>query len=102
MIIIDLKYIKPLAMVEKHLQEHCEFLKKYYRNDVFLMSGPKHPRTGGIIVAKGDFAMMREIIKEDPFYQNQIAEYNLMEFDAIESANVISAFSNQKVQAEII
>ncbi len=88
MVIIELKYKKPLAMVEGYLEGHQKFLQKYYGQGIFLLSGPKHPCTGNVIVATGDFEMARNVIKEDPFYQAEVAEYNIIEFDASKSTNV--------------
>lgn len=85
MVVIELKYKKSLAMVNDYLDAHRAFLQKYYGEGIFVMSGPKHPRNGGIIIAAVDFQAACEIIKDDPFYQAQIAEYNVMEFDASKS-----------------
>ena len=48
---------------------------------VVIRSGRKNPRTGGIIlVNEKDKEMVIEIMKEDPFYKNEIAEYEFIEF----------------------
>jgi uncharacterized protein YciI len=81
MFIILLRYKKDIAEVDIYLSAHREFLKKYFENGVFLISGRKNPRDGGVIIALGD---KREeivsIIENDPFYINHIAEYDIVEF----------------------
>lgn len=81
MFIINLNYIVPLDQLDAHMTEHVTFLKVYYKKNVFVASGRKVPRTGGIILA---LARSREevesIIKEDPFYIHQLAEFTITEF----------------------
>lgn len=81
MVIIELTYIKPLSDVEHFLEAHIQFLDKYYDQGIFIASGRKVPRDGGVILALADKASAAEIIKEDPFHQEGIAEYHLVEFE---------------------
>ena len=63
------------------MKEHVDFLDKYYLLGKFICSGRKNPRTGGIIlVNEKDKEMVFDIMKEDPFYKNEIAEYEFIEF----------------------
>jgi uncharacterized protein YciI len=81
MFIIDLNYIVPLGKLDTHMTEHVKYLHKYYKMNVFVASGRKVPRTGGIILA---LAKSREevdqIISEDPFYIHKLAEFTVTEF----------------------
>lgn len=80
-LIISLTYKVPLEKVDEARNGHLEFLEKCYEKSIFIASGPKVPRTGGIILAKDVTKEELEgIIKEDPFYQQQIAEYEIIEF----------------------
>lgn len=83
MFIINLTYIKPLEAVEKYLQEHISFLNHYYAEGLFIASGRKNPRTGGIILIQcKNKEVVQEIIRQDPFYKNKIAQYDIIEFEA--------------------
>lgn len=81
MFIVDLKYIAPLTKLDEHMADHMKFLRKYYKANVFIASGRKVPRTGGIILA---FATSQEkietILKEDPFYAHKLIDYTITEF----------------------
>ena len=81
MFIIDLHYIAPLEKLDAHMASHVQFLQKYYRQNVFVASGRKVPRTGGIILA---LAKSKEevdrIMEEDPFWVHKLAEYKVIEF----------------------
>ena len=82
MFIISLEYKKPLAEVDSLLPAHIEYLKAQYKAGNFLLSGRKNPRTGGIILSnvktKDD---LEQIIRQDPFIKNQVADYDIIEFD---------------------
>jgi len=86
MFVISLHYIVPLEELDKHMPAHMKYLKKYYKADVFLMSGRKVPRTGGIIIAQADSKeILEQIIAEDPFHQHKLAEFTITEFLASQS-----------------
>lgn len=81
MFIIILKYENSIESVEKYLEEHVMFLEKYYYLNKFICSGRQEPRTGGIILCNAkDKDEVNSIIEEDPFYINQVAKYELIEF----------------------
>ena len=81
MFVISLNYIRPLEQIDANMKDHMVFLKKYYSEGVFVVSGRKIPRTGGIILAVGkSFEEIEKIINEDPFVARSLAEYTITEF----------------------
>jgi uncharacterized protein YciI len=81
MFIINLNYIVPLEKLDVHMTEHVKYLHKYYKQNKFIASGRKVPRTGGIILAlAGSLEEVNQIISEDPFYTNKLAEFTVTEF----------------------
>ena len=81
MFIIDLNYIVPLGELDAHMADHVEFLRKYYRKNMFVASGRKVPRTGGIILAlAGSKTDVEAIMREDPFCIHKLAEFTITEF----------------------
>jgi len=95
MLIIDLVYTGTLDQIDQVLLEHRNFLQKYYDLGILLASGPKNPREGGIIIALGSKSQMEEIIKEDPFYQNNLAVYKFTEFNPVKYAEVLKDLLNK-------
>jgi uncharacterized protein YciI len=80
MFIVSLSYKKNISLVEKFIEPHIQFLEKYYLEKKFIFSGRKNPRTGGVILVRDvDREKLQEIIKQDPFYQNEIADYEITE-----------------------
>ncbi|GKX67351.1 YciI family protein [Inconstantimicrobium mannanitabidum] len=81
MFIVILRYKKLIDEVNNNLEDHIKFLEKYYNLNIFLCSGRQEPRVGGIILCNAkDRTEINTIIKEDPFYKNEIAEYEIIEF----------------------
>ena len=81
MFLVLLNYIKPISAVERLIDEHREFLLRYYAAEAFVLSGRKEPRTGGVILASAATrAEIEAIIQNDPFYRAQVAEYEVIEF----------------------
>lgn len=84
MFIVLLKYKKPIEVVDQFLVPHREFLSEQYRNNHLVASGPRNPRTGGVLISqlKNREELMR-LIEQDPFYVNDIAEYEVIEFSPV-------------------
>lgn len=81
MYIIDLNYIVPLEQLDAHMTDHVKYLHKYYKQNTFVASGRKVPRTGGIILALADSKEeVDQIISEDPFFIHKLAEFKITEF----------------------
>ena len=81
MFVVEVSYIKPISEIDQQLTAHREFLDKYYAKDIFLASGAKVPREGGIILAhKLSRSELENILKEDPFHIHGLAQYRIVEF----------------------
>ena len=88
MYIVLSTYLKPLPEVDRHLGAHRAFLDRNYAQGNFIVSGPKNPRTGGVIVAR---SMLRQeidaILAQDPFTAHQVAKYEVVEFSATKKSS---------------
>jgi uncharacterized protein YciI len=88
MFLIELTYKAPLEQIDKHIEGHRAFLIKYYEAGNFVASGPKVPREGGIILAAAtSHEEVANIILDDPFNQNGLADYRIVEFTANRKAD---------------
>jgi len=83
MIAVHSVYLKPIKEVDKYLDAHRAFLKDYYAKGVIICSGPQIPRTGGFILmnAKSRSEAL-EIMKNDPYVIEGVAEYSFIAFEA--------------------
>jgi len=81
MFILELTYTVPLERATDLLPEHMTWLEKHYAAGVFVASGRKVPRDGGIILAVApDRSGVEEIIATDPFVLAEVCEYRVTEF----------------------
>lgn len=91
MFVIELVYKADLSEIDAHMGPHVRFLNKYYAAGNFLVSGRKIPREGGVILAVGKNRQEIEaIIREDPFYAHDLADFRIIEFRASQRADDIS------------
>lgn len=89
----NLTYQKPLEEVDAFLSAHRAFLDEQYQLGHFICSGVKTPRIGGfILVNLPDLATAKSVMEQDPFYQNGIAKYELIEFTPSKYAAGFSSF----------
>ena len=93
MFVIQVHYKVAIDIVEQFLAEHRAYLEEGYQKNYFLASGPKNPRTGGIIISQlKDRAQLMNILKDDPFHIHHIAEYEVMEFTPVKYHPSLAAF----------
>lgn len=93
--VITLTYKTDIEEVENHLSAHIAYIEKYYAANVFLASGRKVPRTGGVILANcGSKEEMDEIVREDPFYQADVANFDVIEFVALMTNNDLEVLNS--------
>ncbi|MHB1947677.1 MAG: YciI family protein [Gammaproteobacteria bacterium] len=84
MFIVTLTYLKPIEIVEQYLADHRNYLEEGYKKDYFIASGPKTPRTGGVIISQlTDRGLLESIIEKDPFFTNNIAKFDIIEFTPV-------------------
>ena len=95
MFLLVSKYLVPLEEVDAHLPEHRAFLDRFYREGKFVFSGPREPRTGGVILCNVDSHLeAMKIVCEDPFFTEKIADYEVIGFNPTKHDPRFAAFLN--------
>lgn len=95
MFIVSLTYKTELSEVDKHIEGHVAFLEKYYARGNFIASGRKVPRIGGVILAQAaSKAEVENIIQEDPFNIEGLANYEITEFVPSMASKEFEALKN--------
>jgi uncharacterized protein YciI len=93
MFIVSLTYVVPPEQVDAHLAAHRGWLAEHYGAGVFLMSGRKVPREGGIIIANANSREAIEaLVRSDPFHIAGVARYEITEFVPTMTAEALAAF----------
>ncbi|MFE6364691.1 YciI family protein [Streptomyces sp. NPDC057806] len=96
MFVLELTYIAPIERIDAALPEHMAWLEAHYASGVFIASGRKVPRDGGIIIALGDDrAKITEITESDPFTVAGVVEYTITEFVATTTAPPLEQYRQE-------
>ncbi|GAB6262539.1 YciI family protein [Photobacterium sp. 53610] len=91
MFVVSLTYTCALSEVEKHLDAHIAYLEQQYAAGVFLLSGRKEPRTGGVILANAENReALDQVLLADPFRQHGLATYEITEFIPTKTSEALS------------
>ncbi len=91
MFIVSLTYTCVIDDIEKYLPAHIEYLDRHYSTGTFLVSGRKNPRTGGVILAVTESREeLDNILAEDPFHINKLADYDVIEFTPTKASEKFS------------
>ncbi len=91
MLILSLTYTVPLDQVDRHVEPHMAWVKQGYERGWFLASGRKDPRTGGVIIAKGNRAEIEAFVATDPFAVEGVAQYDITEIVLSRTAEGLEA-----------
>ena len=84
MFLITYTYLKPLEIVDHYLAEHRDYLGKCYAENYLIVSGPKKPRTGAILISQlTSKNKLVDVLENDPFIIRKIAAYEITEFEPV-------------------
>lgn len=92
MFVVSLNYKVPLTEIDRLQAAHIEWLKACYADGIFVASGPKKPRTGGIIIAQCPREVLDARLAADPFAMANAADYDVTEFLARLTTAVLDDF----------
>ncbi|MET7619347.1 YciI family protein [Streptomyces sp. NPDC005408] len=96
MFVLELTYTAPVERVDELLDAHVAWLDGLYEEGVFIASGRKNPRDGGVILAVGDDrATIEKIAAADPFTVGGVCEYRITEFIATKTAPELAPYRQQ-------
>ncbi|MEU4492470.1 uncharacterized protein YciI [Streptomyces sp. SLBN-118] len=96
MFVLELTYTAPVERVDELLDAHVAWLDALYEEGVFIASGRKNPRDGGVILAVGDDrATIEKIAAADPFTVGGVCEYRITEFIATKTAPELAPYRQQ-------
>ena len=88
--LIMINYVVPLDEVDRHMKPHIDWLERGYVEGLFLMSGRREPRTGGVIVCRGHKAEVEALAASDPFVTSGAATIEVIEFNASWAAEAVA------------
>ncbi|WP_405666899.1 YciI family protein [Streptomyces sp. NBC_01166] len=96
MFVLELTYTAPVERVDALMTEHVAWLDTQYAAGVFIASGRKNPRDGGVILAVGeDRAGIERLAASDPFAEHGVCAYRITEFLATKTAEALAPYRQQ-------
>ncbi len=80
MFVIYLKFSTNKPQAPNYMAAHNAWIKNGFESGKFLIVGSLKPNLGGAIIAhNADFEEIENIVKSDPFVQNDIVTYEINE-----------------------
>lgn len=96
MFVLELTYTGPVERADALMDAHVAWLDAQYAAGVFLASGRKNPRDGGVILAAGaDRAEIERIAAADPFSAEGVCAYRITEFYVTKTAEGLAGYREQ-------
>jgi uncharacterized protein YciI len=93
--IVEITFTAPIARIEEIVPQHRAFLQTGYDRGWLLMSGPKNPRTGGIVVARApSLDEIQAFFGQDPYQLGQVATYRFTEFSPVKRQAFMESWAN--------
>jgi uncharacterized protein YciI len=90
--VLLLTYVQPLPEVDALMRRHIAWLDEHYASRQFVVSGRRIPRTGGVIVARGDDREdIEALAATDPFVRGGVATVEVIQFRASQRAAGLDA-----------
>ena len=82
--LILLTYTRPAEEIAAALEDHRAYLRRAYEAGRFLVSGPRVPASGGVILARaGSLEEAWGYVRDDPFHQRGLATHEIIPFTAL-------------------
>jgi uncharacterized protein YciI len=88
--IVTLTYVADLTEIDGAMTRHVAWLTKGYDQGVILASGRRVPRTGGVIVMRGDRDAVAAVVATDPFVAGGLATVDITPFTASMAAPALA------------
>ena len=82
--IVDIQYTASQERIDDVVNSHRQFLQIGYEKGWLLCSGPKVPRTGGIVIARAPSLQdLVSFFNNDPYKIKNCATHAYMEFNPV-------------------
>jgi uncharacterized protein YciI len=88
--VVGLTYTAGLEAIDAAMGEHVAWLTRGYAEGLFVASGRKVPRTGGVILIRGHKREVEALVATDPFIAGGLAIADVIEFTASMAAPAVA------------
>ena len=93
--IVEINYTVPAEQLGDLTNQHRAYLQTGYDQGLLLCSGPRVPRTGGIVVARAPgLEELQDFFAHDPYKFNRMATYQFIEFQPVKYNPLLEGWVN--------
>jgi uncharacterized protein YciI len=90
MCVVLLTYTTDLEAVDAHLKAHGAWLRQGFEAGVIVVAGRRTPRTGGVILFRGEKEAVEKVAASDPFVAEGVATAEVIPFTATLAATALA------------
>lgn len=80
--VVTLTYVAPLDAIDAAMTDHVAWLTQGYDAGLIVASGRRTPRTGGIVILRGEHDAVAALVATDPFVARGLATAAVTAFTA--------------------
>jgi len=93
--LVLINYKASLDEIVKVQEVHRLNLQRGIESGIVLVSGPMEPRTGGLVIMKSSsLESAKDFFAEDPYFKNNLAEYNFILFKPGKHQDILNSWIN--------
>lgn len=93
--LVQIDYNVPVESLGDTIRLHREFLQIGYEKGWLLMSGPRNPTTGGIVVARAPSQQaLEDFFNGDPYKLSGLATHTFVEFNPVKQQDFMANWIN--------
>lgn len=93
--LVQIDYNVPVESLGDAIRLHREFLQTGYERGWLLMSGPRVPATGGIVIARAPSQKeLEDFFMDDPYRLAGLAVHTFTEFNPVKSQPIMDDWIN--------
>ncbi|UUL81346.1 YciI family protein [Sphingomonas qomolangmaensis] len=82
MCLVLLTYVRPIEEVDAQMAAHVAFLSDAFEQGVLVIAGRRVPRTGGVLLFRGEPDAVEAVAATDPFVTSGVATFEVVAFTA--------------------
>ncbi len=80
--VVTLRYDAPLEAIDAAMPRHVAWLEERIAARELLVGGRQVPRTGGVLLMRGERAEVARLVQRDPFVSEGLAAAEITQFRA--------------------
>jgi uncharacterized protein YciI len=91
--LVFIQYMVTVDVLGDNVRLHREFLQTGYDRGWLLMSGPREPKSGGVVIARApSLEELKDFFNDDPYRVKGLAFHEFIEFNPVKSQPFLASW----------